>query len=52
MKSTTNFAYVGRTYFVGDEVPAEIAKAVDPSWTEEPKATKKPKHTNITLEGE
>jgi hypothetical protein len=52
MKSTRNFAYVGRTYFVGDEVPAEIAKVLDPSWTEKPKATKKSTHTNTPLEGE
>lgn len=39
-KATKNFAFVGRTYFVGDEVPANVAMAVDPSYTEKPKAKK------------
>lgn len=49
-KVTKNFAYAGKTYFVGDEVPAHVAAAVDASYTEKPKAKK----TNIedTLEGE
>jgi hypothetical protein len=52
IKATKNFAYVGKTYFVGDEVPANVAAAVDASCTEkaEPKA-KKTTYTNI-LEGE
>ena len=51
-KATKNFAYVGKTYFVGDEVPANVATAVDASYTEkaEPKA-KKQTYTDI-LEGE
>lgn len=56
-KVTKNFAYSGKTYFVGDEVPAHVAAAVDASYTskavpleEKPKAKK----TIIedTLEGE
>lgn len=50
-KATKNFAYEGRTYFVGDEVPANVATALDPSYTEKPKAKKKSTDTNI-LEGE
>ena len=50
-KATKNFVCSGKTYFIGDEVPANIAKAVDPSCTEKPKA-KKTTHTNTILEGE
>jgi len=50
-KATKNFVYSGKTYFIGDEVPANVAKAVDPSCTEKPKA-KKTIHTNTILEGE
>jgi hypothetical protein len=41
-KATKNFACIGKTYFVGDEVPANVAMAVDPSFTEQekPKAKK------------
>lgn len=39
-KATQNFAYVGKTYFINDEVPAKVAMAVDPSYTEKPKAKK------------
>jgi len=39
-KATKNFAYVGKTYFVGDEVPAKVATAVDPSYTKKPEAKK------------
>jgi hypothetical protein len=41
-KAMQNFAFVGKTYFVGDEVPAQVAMAVDPSFTEQekPKAKK------------
>jgi|TARA_R110000803_G_scaffold104062_1_gene172197 hypothetical protein len=46
-----NFVYSGKTYFVGDEVPANVATAVDPSCTEKPKAKKITLTTNI-LEGE
>ena len=52
IKATKNFAYSGRTYFVGDEVPANVAATLDPSYTEKPKAKNKPTYTNITLEGE
>lgn len=49
-KATKNFAYGGKTYFVGDVIPAHVAAAVDASLTEKPKAKK----TIIedTLEGE
>jgi len=50
IKAIKNFAYSGKTYFVGDEVPANVATAVDPSHTEKPKA-KKQTLTTI-LEGE
>jgi len=33
-KSTKNFAYNGKTYFVDDEVPAEVAAAVGITYTE------------------
>tara|TARA_R110000782_G_scaffold159352_2_gene251495 strand:- start:512 stop:673 length:162 start_codon:yes stop_codon:yes gene_type:complete len=52
IKAIKNFAYSGKTYFVGDEVPANVATVVDPSCTEQPKAKKKSTYTNITLEGE
>lgn len=50
LKAKKNFAYAGKTYFVDDEVPANVAAAVDASYTEKPKAKK----TTIedTLEGE
>tara|TARA_R110000782_G_scaffold193682_1_gene283279 strand:+ start:150 stop:308 length:159 start_codon:yes stop_codon:yes gene_type:complete len=51
IKASKNFAYSGKTYFVGDEVPANVATAVDPTCTEKPKAKIKPTFTN-TLEGE
>lgn len=49
-KATKNFAHAGKTYFVGDEVPAQVAKAIDASYVEKPKAKK----TEIkdTLKGE
>jgi len=39
-KASKNFAYAGKTYFVSDEVPAKVATAVDPRFTEKPKAKK------------
>lgn len=39
-KAIKNFAYVGKTYFVGDEVPETVAAALDDSYTEKPKAKK------------
>lgn len=53
-KATKNFAYVGNTYFVDDEVPAKVAMAVGPSYTEKqdkPKAKKTQTIENIS-EGE
>lgn len=50
-KVTKNFAYSGKTYFVGDEVPAHVAAAVDASYTD--KATplqEKPKAKKTTIE--
>lgn len=41
-KALKNFAYSGKTYFVGDEVPHQVATAVDSSMTEKPKAKVKP----------
>ena len=41
-KALKNFAYIGKTYFVSDEVPHQVAKAVDSSFTEKPKAKTKP----------
>lgn len=35
-----NFAYNGETYFVGDKVPAKVAKALDASFTKKPTSTK------------
>lgn len=52
IKATKNFAYSGKTYFVGDEVPANVATALDPSYTERLKAKSKPTYTNTTLKGE
>lgn len=49
-KATKNFACHGKTYFVGDEVPAQVVKAVDASFTEKPKSAKT--ETKYTLEGE
>ncbi|MCJ8336462.1 MAG: hypothetical protein MJH10_19890 [Epibacterium sp.] len=52
IKATKNFAYSGKTYFVGDEVPPHVAKAVDDSFTGQLEAkTKKPTRTK-TLKGE
>ena len=51
IKASKNFAYSGKTYFIGDEVPTQVAKAVDSSLTEQLKAKTKPTHTK-TLEGE
>lgn len=51
IKATKNFAHSGKTYFVGDEVPANVATALDSSYTEKPKAKKTTTFTN-TLEGE
>jgi hypothetical protein len=50
-KASKNFVYSGKTYLIGDEVPAKVATAVDPSCTEKPKA-KKPTYTKTILEGE
>lgn len=49
-KATKNFAYSGKTYFIGDEVPAIVAAAVEASFTEKPKANKT--ITKNILEGE
>ena len=51
IKANKNFAYSGKTYFIGDEVPANVAAVVDPSCTEQPKAKNKTTYSNI-LEGE
>jgi len=40
LKATQNFAYSGKTYFVDDEVPAEVAEAVGASYTEKLEAKK------------
>jgi hypothetical protein len=50
-KATKNFAFTGKTYFVGDEVPPQVATALDPSYTEKPKASK-PTYTKDISEGE
>jgi hypothetical protein len=51
-KSKRNFAYAGKTYFVGDPIPKEIASQVDPSFVETPEPAKT-KHTPTKLsEGE
>jgi len=39
-KAKKNFAYSGKTYFVSDEVPETVAKAVNSALTEKPKAKK------------
>jgi len=41
-KALKNFTYSGKTYFVGDEVSPQVAKVVEPSLTEKPKAKTKP----------
>ena len=48
LKSKRNFAFAGKTYFVGDPVPKEIADQVDPSFVETP-APVKIKHTPTKL---
>jgi hypothetical protein len=45
-KATQNFAYNGKTYFVDDEVPAEVAAAVGDAYTEKLEAKKTPKDTS------
>lgn len=47
-----NFAFVGKTYFVGDEVPAHVATTVDPALTEKPRAKKTNVITEEISEGE
>jgi hypothetical protein len=37
-KATQNFACQGKTYLVGDKVPAEIAKGLPNNLVESPKA--------------
>ncbi len=46
-KSTRNFAYAGKTYFVGDTIPKETASLVDPSFVEKTEPAKD-KHTPTT----
>ncbi len=50
-KALKNFAYVGKTYMVGDSVPTKVAKEMDAAYTEAPqKAT--PSTTKYTSKGE
>ncbi|MCJ8335958.1 MAG: hypothetical protein MJH10_17240 [Epibacterium sp.] len=51
IKATKNFAYSGKTYFVGDEVPTHVAEAVDDSFTGQLEAKNKPTRKK-TLKGE
>jgi hypothetical protein len=37
-KATQNFAYQGKTYFVGNKVPADIAKGLPAELVQAPKA--------------
>lgn len=41
-KALKNFAHVGKTYQVGDNVPAAVAKAMDATYTEAPKKATTP----------
>lgn len=50
-KATENFAYQGKTYFVGETVPAKIAKGLPANLVEAPKAKTQTNNEN-TLEGE
>ena len=47
LKSKRNFAFAGKTYFVGDPIPKEIASQVDPSFVETPEPAKT-KYTSPT----
>ena len=50
-KALKNFAQVGKTYMVGDSVPAKVAKEIGAAYTEAPqKAT--PPTTKYTSKGE
>jgi len=52
-KSKRNFAYAGKTYFVGDTIPKEIAGKVDASFVENTTPAKPKQDTSTTLsEGE
>jgi hypothetical protein len=51
-KAKQNFAFVGKTYFVGDEVPAHVAATVAPALTENLRAKKTNVITEEISEGE
>ena len=51
-KSKQNFAAYGNTYFVGDEVPAHVAEAVDAALTEKPRPKKTTPFIDEISEGE
>ena len=44
-KALKNFTSVGKTYLVGDDVPASLAATLDSSLVEAPKTVSKPKKT-------
>jgi len=44
-KALKNFTYVGKTYLIGDDVPANVAAVLNPSLVEAPKTVAKPTKT-------
>jgi len=51
-KAKQNFAFSGKTYFVGDEVPTHVAESVSTALTEKPRAKKSPMPIEEISEGE
>jgi hypothetical protein len=48
-KALKNFAHVGKTYFVGDVVPDDVAKTLGADFVEAPKAATPAKKTNTPI---
>lgn len=50
-KALKNFAHVGKTYLVGDNVPTAVAKVMDATYTEAPEkaTTSTTKHTPTNI---
>ena len=49
-KAIKNFTSVGKTYLVGDNVPASLATTLDPSLVESSGVVSKPKKSNVKSE--
>ena len=49
-KALKNFTSVGKTYLVGDNVPASLASSLDPSLVEASEVVSKPKKSHIKSE--